>query len=623
MPFMKIAFNPGIVKDRTRYSADGFWFDSNLVRFRNGLPERWAGWVPYMEGTKLRGACRSLNRFSNLVGQVYVGMGTSERFYITQDGILYDVTPIRDSEVLTNPFSVSSGQTRVVVSHVSHGVLVGDSVIFSGSGAVGGIPAIDLNKEHTVTEYISPDAYAIEVDTPASSTATGGGSVTAEYLFVAGSNDQSYGDGWGYGGWGVGEWGDTAQARRGTIGIWTQDNWGEDLVACAVDGPIFYWDATSPGQRMVNIRNLPLADGYAPQYARFIVVSHRDRHLLAFGVSEEFMGSTYAPMTIRWCSQEDITNWNEADTAGTAGSIPLSRGSRFVAVEPTQREILVWSDTALYSLQFVGAPDVYVAEIISEGTDIVGINAAVTFGTMTYWMGRSGFYVYDGRVRKMPSPVWEYVRNNLNWSQCVKVYASSIRDKDEIIFFYPGTNGNEISDYVCYDALNDCWTIGKLSRTAWMDMDYQYAPFAVCSDGTMYYHETGYDDGSQNPPVPLNAYVESAPFEISAEGAYDKGDRFMFIRRILPDVSFAGNDGVNTPTMNIVLKTMDKPGGGFTSSSSNQVAQEVILPVDEFTDDIHIRLRGRSLTVRLESNTLGSQWRSGTHRLDVRSDGQR
>lgn len=624
MPFMKLAFNPGIIKDRTRYSADGYWFDSNLVRFRNGLPERWAGWVPYMEGTALIGACRSLNRFSNLVGQVYMGMGTSKRFYVTQDGILYDVTPIRDTASLTNPFTTTNGSTRVVVTDVAHGTLVGDTVIFSGASAVGGVAADDLNKEFIIDGYISPDEYAITVENAATSSATGGGNpVSAAYLFAAGSDNQSYGDGWGYGGWGEGEWGDSNTAVRGGIGIWTQDNWGEDIVACPIDGPIFYWDATSPGSRMVNIRDLPLADGYAPQGARFIVVSHRDRHLLAFGVSEEFMGSTYAPMTIRWCSQEDITNWNEADTAGTAGSIPLSRGSRFVAIEPTQREILVWSDTALYSLQFVGAPDVYVADIVSEGTDIVGINAAVTFGTMTYWMGRSGFYVYDGRVRKMSSPVWEYVNNNLNWGQCVKVYASSNRAKDEILFFYPGADGLEVSNYVSYDVLNDCWTVGTLSRTAWMDMDYQYAPFAVCSDGTMYYHETGYDDGSQNPPIPLNAYVESAPFELSAEGSYDKGDRFMFIRRILPDVSFAGYDGINQPKMNIVLKTMDKPGGGFTSSSSNQVVKEVILSVDEFTDDIHLRLRGRSLTLRLESNTLGSQWRSGAHRLDLRSDGQR
>jgi hypothetical protein len=374
---------------------------------------------------------------------------------------------------------------------------------------------------------------------------------------------------------------------------------------------------------MVDILDLPGADGNAPTYARFITVSHRDRHLIAFGVGEEFGGSTYAPMTIRWCSQENILNWDEADTAGTAGSIPLSRGSRFMAIEPTQREILVWSDTSLYSLQFVGAPDVYVAEILSESSDIAGQNAAQSIGTSTYWMGRSGFYLYDGRVQKIPCPVWEYVRTSLNWEQGNKVYCGTNRAMDEVIWFYSSTDGIENDRYVALDVLNGTWSTGSLGRTAWLDMDFQYQPLAVSSDNKMFFHETGMDDGSENPPIAISAYVESAPFELSSEGSYDKGDRMMFIRRILPDVTFIDNDGVNTPRMNIVLKTMDKPGGGFKTTSSSQVSQTAIIPVEEFTDDAHVRLRGRSMTIRLESDQLGSQWRIGTPRFDFRSDGQR
>lgn len=623
MPWSKLRFQPGIVKDVTRYSADGTWVDGSLVRFRNGYPERWGGWVRYLEDTELVGKCRSLHRWAVLIGFIYVGIGTNRRFYVASDDVITDVTPIASTAVVNNPFATTIGSTRVVVTDTAHGQFANNEVIFSGASAVGGVPAADFNQQHFVTEYISDNTYAIEVDTAATSTvAAGGGSVTMNYLFAAGSEDQLFGGGWGSGTWGESEWGGSGDGAD-VMGTWTQDNWGEDLVACAFDGPIFYWDATTPTARMVNIRALPGADGNAPTYARFITVSHRDRHLIAFGVGEEFGGSTYAPMTIRWCSQENILNWDEADTAGTAGSIPLSRGSRFMAIEPTQREILVWSDTSLYSLQFVGAPDVYVAEILSESSDIAGQNAAQSIGTSTYWMGRSGFYLYDGRVQKIPCPVWEYLQNGVNWAQGNKVYCGTNRTMDEVIWFYPSTDGIENDRYVSLDILNGTWATGILGRTAWLDMDFQYQPLAASSDNKMFFHETGMDDGSENPPIAISAYVESAPFELSSEGSYDKGDRMMFIRRILPDVTFIDNDGVNTPRMNIVLKTMDKPGGGFKTTSSSQVSQTAIIPVEEFTDDAHVRLRGRSLTIRLESDQLGSQWRIGTPRFDFRSDGQR
>lgn len=626
MPWGKIRFNPGIQKNITRYSAEGAWVDGSLVRFRGGFPERWAGWVRYLDDFEFLGQCRSLHRWAALSGLVYTGIGTHLRFYVTQDILTYDVTPIDETVVLVNPFDTTIGSNVVVVNDTAHGRFPGDGVIISGASAVGGIPAGDLNQEHIIASYISDNAYTIEVATNATSTVTGGGgaAVTFEYIFRAGAEDQGAGDGgWGVGSWGDGTWGGSPTIG-GTIGVWTQDNFGEDLVANAIDGPIFYWDATSPSSRMVDIRDLPGADGNAPSFARFIAVSHRDRHLLAFGPSNEFGGATYAPMTIRWCSQENILNWDESDTSGTAGSIPLSRGSGFLAVQATQREFLVWSDAAVYSLQFVGSPDaVYIAEIISEHSDIAGMNASTTFANTVFWLGRSGFYIYDGRVQKMDCTVWEYIRANVNWDQRQKIYASSIRGQDEVIWFYPSTSGLECDSYVTYDVVNNAWSYGSLARTAWLPEDFQFEPLATATDGKLYLHETGMDDGSQNPPIAIDAFIESSPFELSSEGAYDKGDRFMFIRRILPDVTFVDNDGANINTMNIVLKIMDKPGGGFGDSSSSQVQQTVTIPVEEFTEEAHVRLRGRSLTVRIESSTRGSQWRLGTPRLDLRPDGQR
>lgn len=628
MPWSRLGFGPGVVKDITRYSAQGAWVDSSLVRFRNGFPERWYGWVRFLEDTVLDGICRSLHRWALLSGFVYLGIGTNRRFYISSDDVITDVTPLRKTSNLTNAFDTTISSNRVVVTDVGHGAWPSDDIIISGAAPVGGLTADQLNTTHTITEYIDDDHYAIVVSgSAATSTATGGGaSIVIEYLFIAGTADQISGGGWGSGAWGEEEWGGTVAGNNDKMGMWTQDNWGEDLVACAYDGPIFYWDATNPTDRMIDILDLPGADGNAPSYARFIAVSHRDRHVLAFGPSNEYGGTTYAPMTVRWCSQEDIFNWNEADLNGSAGSIPLSRGSRFVSVVSTTREFLVWSDTTLYSLQFVGAPDVYIAEIVSASADIAGPNAGRAFGTSVYWMGRSGFFIYDGRVTRMPCTLWNYVQTDLNYSQINKVFCSTNRSQDEVIWFYPSNAGLENDKYVAYDVVNDAWTVGSLARTAWLDMDFQYNPFATSSDSKMFYHETGQDDGSENPPVAINAYIESSPFELSSEGSFDKGDRLMFIRRILPDIYFPFNDGVNTPEMNIVIKMMDKPGGGFGQSESSTVSEApmpVVLTVQEFTDELHVRLRGRSMTLRLESTTLGSMWRSGISRFDIRTDGQR
>ena len=627
MPWTRVALQPGIVKDVTRYGAQGTWVDSNLVRFREGFPERWKGWARYKPDIELDGKCRSLNRWALLNGYVYLSAGTNSRFYVITDTNVADVTPVRRSATLDNTIATTSGSNRVVITDTNHGAVPGNFIEISGADAVGGLSTDQLNTEHTVTEFIDVDNYAFVVSgDPATSTATGGGAaIEVDYLYFAGPENTTDGGSWGYEGWGENPWGGALIGTTGPMGVWSQANWGEDLVACAYNGPIFYWDADNPADRMVDIRDLPGADGNAPTFARFIAVSHRDRHLLAFGVSNEYGGSEEAPMTIRWCSQENIYNWNEADLAGTAGSIPLSRGSGFIAVVQTNREFLVWTDAALYSLQFVGAPDVYVAEIIADSTDIAGINAGRSFGGNVFWMGRSGFYMYDGRVTKMPCTVWTYLLDDINMNQIAKVYCSTNRSQNEVIWFYQSNASSDNDKYVAYDVAQNIWTIGELDRTAWIDMDFQYMPLATNAQGKMLYHETGNDDGSQDPPVALDAYVESAPFELSSEGSFDKGDRFMFIRRVLPDVTFLDYDGTNTPQMTMTLKMMDKPGGGFKTDGTGHISQNtlVITGPEEFTDELHVRLRGRSLTVRLESDSLGSQWRVGMPRFDIRTDGQR
>ena len=627
MPWTRLRFAPGVNKENTRYSADGTWYDANLVRFREGFPEMWGGWIKTFSMLQFAGMCRALHRFSDLSGFQWTGIGTNRRFYVASDDVNYDVTPIEDDPTLGNdPFSVVDGTNVVTVSHMDHGRLPGDVVIFSGATDTGGILAADLNTEFIIATYIDPDSYTVEAASNASSTTSGGGgSVVASYLYHAGSADQIYGGGWGAGGWGEEEWGgDPALGSASKLGIWSEDNWGEDLVANAGKGPIFYWDATNPSDRMVNILDLPSADTNAPAYSEFILVSHKDRHLLSFG-GTEFGSSSVNPMAVRWCDQEDILNWDEGDTTGTAGSLPFSRGSRLIAAKATQQEIVVWSDQAMYSLRYIGAPYIYGADLITDFSDILGMKAATVFDSTVFWMGRSGFYAYTGRVEKMPCTVWDYVSSRINLAQATKTYASTNRMHDELIWFYPSTNGDEIDSYVSFDMKENAWSIGSLSRTAWLDLDTLNNPVAASSDGYVYIHEYDADDGSVDPSVPLDAYIESAPLELAAEGAYDKGDRFLFVRRILPDLTFRNySDGSNSPSVKFVLKTMDKPGSGFDPSETDSTAiRSTVLTVEEFTDDMHVRIRGRSLTLRIEGPTKGTKWRLGTPRIDVRTDGQR
>lgn len=629
MPWSRLKFTPGFNKEGTRYSASGTWWDGNLVRFRDGYPESWGGWQRVFATLTSEGYARSLHRFSDLSGFQWTGIGTNRRFYIASDDVYYDITPYRSSTTLAaNPLDATNGSTSINVNHTAHGLLPGDSIIISGATTFAGIPASDFNKEHVVVTYVGPDDYTINVATTAGATVSGGGgAVVVNALYHAGSTDQIYGGGWGTGGWGEEEWGgDPTLGSASRLGIWTQENWGEDLVANVNKGPIFYWDATNPSTRMVNIRNLPGADGNAPEYSEFVLVSHRDRHLLSFGCTE-FGSSNVNPMTVRWCSQENILNWNEASTTGTAGSLPLSRGSRLLAGIATLQEIVIWSDAATYSLRYIGSPYIYGAEIIADFSDIVGLKACTQHNSVVYWMGRSGFYAYTGRVERIPCSVWDYVSNRMDVTQNNKVFGSTNRAFNEIIWFYPSTSASpgEVDSYVSLNITSGAWTTGALPRTAWLDMDTLNNPVAASTDLKFYAHEFGAVDGSTSPASAINAYVESGPIELSSEGAYDRGDRMLFIRRIFPDVTFrsAPNLDAANPRVNLVLETMDKPGGGLDDSTSSQVTRSVILPVEEFTDDLHVRIRGRSVSLKIQGGTAGTLWRLGIPRIDIRTDGQR
>jgi hypothetical protein len=623
MPWQQLSFSPGIVKDRTRYSASPYWYDGSLVRFRQGLPESWGGWVGAYPTLNFDGVCRSLLRFSDLSGFRWTGIGTNSLFYVASDDVSYEVTPVGQQITLgTNPIATTNGSDVVTITHTDHLKFPGQWVVFSGATATGGLT---ISGKYIIASFVDDDHYTIKAASNATSTATGGGSaVVAKYLYYAGSVGQVVGGGWGSGGWGLEEWGgDPTTTSSDHMGIWSQDNWGEDLTANPSGGPIFYWDATNPENRMVDILDLAGADGNAPSFAQFIIVSHRDRHILAFG-AEEFSTGANATMSFRWCSQEDILNWNEADTTGTAGSLPLSRGSRFISGIATKREIVAWSDQAIYSITYVGDPYIYTADMIAGSSDILGLKACTLYNGTVFWIGRSGIYAYDGSITHLDCPVWDYVVAHIDFSQSQKTFAATNAQFSEIIFFYQSTDSTEIDSYISFNVAEKVWTNGQLSRTCWIDGDQLAQPLAASTDGYLYLHEVGASDGSASPATMLDSYIESAPFELSSEGSYDKGDKMMFVRRMLPDITFRDYaDGINTPKVDFVIKMTDKPGDNFDQTSSSQVSRSVIVPVEQFTDDVFVRIRGRSFTLRIETKEAGTLLRMGVPRIDARTDGQR
>jgi hypothetical protein len=430
----------------------------------------WKGWQPYDTtfdyggiGDPLGGACRSLHRHVDISNTTWVSVGCAHRFYMWRDGTSHEVTPVQSTQAgLSNPFATTNGSSIVTVTDTSHGQIQGNIVVFSGASTVASILDTTINRTQgwSIASTVDANSYTIDFGTSASATTSGGGTVTATYLIQPGSDDAVAGGGWGSLSWGEEEWGgDDALSIGERLGIWSQDNWGEDLVANPQGGAIYYWDATSPSARMVNILNLGSADGFAPISADFILVSYESRQLIAFGATE-YSSGTANHMNIRWSDQEDILTWNDAATTNAAGSKALALGTKLISAIHGTGEIVVWSDTTTYSMKFIGAPYMFSFDIIEQTSDIIGLKACATLGSTVFWVGRSGVYAYSGRVQKLECPVWDYLDSRCNWQQASKVIACTNRLYNEVLFFYPSSDGNEIDSYISYDQtlITDCST---------------------------------------------------------------------------------------------------------------------------------------------------------------------
>ena len=610
---LPIQIKPGIVRDSTHYANKGGWWDCNWVRFRNGFPEKMGGWSTDLQET-FQGACRSLINWTTNNGLNRTGFGTNLKYYILTGGNYSDITPIRETVTLTNPFT-TDGTATVVVSDTAHGALQNDFVTFSGSSAVGGIPAGDLNKEHQITEIINADSYKIVVSTAATSSTTGGGTVTAVYQINTGLDTYVPGVGWGAGTWSRNGWGTASNTPTvGTqIGLWSNALFGEDLIINQRGGGIYYWSASTPNDRAINITALPYASN-APTIATEVLVSDVDRHVIALGCNQ-IGESDQDFLNIRWSDTESAANWTP-DSTNTAGGFRLSNGTRIVTGLRTRQEVLVWTDSAIYSMQYIGAPYVFNLNLLSGYTNISGPKAKIVVNDVVYWMGRDQFYIYNGRVSVLPCPVRDYIFSRLNIDQIEKVYAASNVAYNEIIWLYPSTNSNENDSYVVFNYVENVWYFGSISRTAWLDRTFGQYPTATDPNGNYYYHEFGFDDGSTNPPSAIDAYIESSPIEIAT------GNDFMFVRHAIPDLTFRSSTATS-PVVTFIMEAQQQPGGPYSGEQSKNVTKTGSYPVDQFTEKLYTRIRCRSLIFRVESDQTGVGWRIGTPRIMASTDGLR
>ena len=631
MPLQKYIFNPGINKEGTDYTAEGGWFDGNLVRFRKGLPEKIGGWVKYITASFV-GTGRKLFGWTSLAGTKLLGVGTSKKLYIQAGTNYNDITPIRATTGAGDvTFGATNGSSSINVTDTAHGAAQGDFVTFSGAASLGGnVVAAVLNQEYEIDSITSTDVYVITAKDTSGATVTanssdsgnGGSSTVGAYQINIGLDVVVSGTGWGASTWGSGGWGSSSPlSSLNQLRLWSMDSFGEDLISNVRAGRIYYWDTSAKTlgtDRAVDIADLTGAN-FTPTAALQVLVSDVDRHVIALGAdpinaAATARTGTIDPLLIAFSDQENPAEWFPTAT-NTAGSLRCSAGSQIIGGLRARQETLVWTDVALYSLQFIGPPLTFGLNLINEGVSLVGPNAAINTPNGVFWMDKKGFYAYQGSVQPVPCSVKSYVLSDFNEAQAFQVFGFVNKQFDEVGWFYCSSTSDVIDRYVTYNYVEQTWAIGNLSRTAWLDEGIESFPRAAgvsSSNNYIFSHETGFDD--EDSPMD-NVFVESADFDLG------DGEQFQFVRRCIPDVKFTGDSGA-TQTLNFVLKARNFPGESLTTDQTTSFTSS--------TTKIDTRARGRQAAVRFESDDdgatgtrLGVGFRIGGTRLDLQPNGRR
>jgi len=701
MPLQKLQFRPGLNREGTDYSNEGGWYDGDKIRFRSGFPEKIGGWTQVSNNT-YQGVARSIWIWSSAdagAGNVYTGVGTSDKYYIYFGGVYNDITPIIYTSALTNPFTTVNTSNTITVTDATYNPGVGDFVYFNGTYTVGGVTIAGDYQVQTVSSSIT---YTITAATAATSSTTGGGSVSAEYEYPSGLNTFSIGTGWGAGPYSRGTWGSSYSSGIGQqLRLWSADNFGSDLVIAPRGGPIFYWSevtgvstraqylstlansatavtdastfsgsatsitvssANAPyiypymvitgtnlpagtqvassyltGSTTVPITtmttgassgnyNFSYAGGFVPTSTYQVITSAIQEFVIAFGAnpySPNNDATTFNPMLVRWSDQANPYQWVPT-VANQSGEYTLTNGSYIMGARATRQEILVWTDSAIYSMQYLGAPYVWGFQILMDNISIMSPNAMITVNNVTYWMGRDRFYMYSGRVEVLPCALRQYIFDDINQDQTYQIFAGANEAFNEVWWFYvsDSSGGNTVDKYVIYNYLDRVWYYGTMARTAWAQTGSVQYPVAADYNGRLLYHENGCDDQSTASPQPIDAYVQSSDFDIG------DGHNFGFVWRILPDVNFNGST-INQPSVTMTVKPRENSGTPYGSADNPQVqsAQNYTTApeytVQQFTGQVYTRLRGRQMAFRIESTGLGVAWQLGSPRIDIRPDGRR
>jgi hypothetical protein len=575
------------------------------------------------------------------------GFPESGRIKINSEIITYaavsgnDLTGCVRGQNGTTPAAHTSGDAvdcaTIIVFDTDHGALDSDFVTFSGAVTLGdAVTANVLNQEYQITSIISDDSYQVEVrevsTIPSITTTTGlspiyvfatgngGSSVVGTYQINTGLDTTISGNGWGAGTWSRGAWGSSFALNTSgqTLRIWSHDNFGEDLIINVRNADIYYWDkstkAVNPMGRAVELASIAGANK-VPTIAKQVLVSDQDRHVIAFGCDSELEPGVQDPLLIRFSDQENILEWQSTVT-NTAGDLRIGSGSEIVTAIETRQQVLVFTDVSLHAMQYLGPPFTFGINEISTNITIAGPLAAIAVEDNVFWMGAEEFYVYGGAVQRLPCSVRDYVFSNINNDQLQKVTASTNTAFSEVTWFYPSASSNENDSYVTYNYDQKIWYYGTLNRTVWLDRGVNSDPIAAGSDHYLYLQEIGFDDGSTSPATAITSYIESSQMDLG------EGEQFVFMRRMIPDMTFR-NSSNPTPSAVMTLKVRNFPGGNYTNTNNGSVAKTASVPVEQFTEQIFVRLRGRSFAFRIETDDTGVGWRLGSPRVEIRPDGRR
>lgn len=640
MPFIKLQFKPGVNRDQTDYSNEGGWYECDKIRFRSGYPEKIGGWTKGTTNT-FDGVCRQMWNWITTYNDNLLALGTDSKAYIENGGYFYDITPFGSALAGSNTFSVTSGSKVVTVTTTTalpDWLVAGEPVLVAGFVSdLGGIPIAELNGARTVTVTGANSFTFTATTTASSSTSVSGTGYTVQAEIEPGNPITIQGLGWGVGTWGRDAWG--LGATGSGINLpqrdWWFDNFDNDLVMNIRNGAPYWWvrgtnddPQIALATHAITLQDYATGEGYdpnaVPAQVMQLLVSQQDRHLVAFGAVP--FGSTsvadFDPMLIRWADQDTPGDWTPSQT-NTAGDLRVSRGSRIVRAMPTRQEILVWTDTNLYTLQFLGTLDVFGLQEYADNISVMSPRCMASAANITYWMGQDKFYAYTGRVETLPCTLRNHVFNNINMNQADQVICGTNEQWNEIWWFYPTADSNYNNAYVVYNHLERIWYYGTIERTAWLDTPIRHWPQAAntpitingntvtTGGGYIYNHEDGIDDDG----VAMDSYIQSSDFDL------DDGDNFMLTRRILPDVSFNGSTA-QTPEVTLTVRPRNFPGGSFSSDPAD--TQRVVeSSVGRYTDQVFVRARARQMALKIRSQNLGVQWQLGAPRLDVRPDGRR